>query len=742
MPTVPTYNGAGVTPSSQPGGGFAAPQAANAAPQQLQQLGDTSMRAGGAAASISNDIVMMANQVRVDDARNKLIEFNQRQTFDPENGFLSKKGSAALDADPLGRSLQQRYSEEMQDKISELSAGLGNDAQRRVFSQEAANLATQFHGQVESHVMKEYHAYFDATQDGTIKLAADAAKLHWSDPDAVGAQIKSAQAAVWKKGLHNGEPGNLTEAKIKETTSAIHTGVIDAALQQNNPEYALGYLDRFKDQMTADDVLKVRGVLNKDVYQRLADGIATNVVASARTQVAPSDYGRMVGITMQSESGGNPNAVGPYVKGQGTAKGSMQVMDATARDPGYGITPARDDSPEERARVGRDVLAAMVKNYAGDPAKAWAAYNAGPGTVDKAIAAAKKNGTNWQDEMANFQSPANFQQTKAYVAKNLAALGSGAGARKPTLLEVHDQVRAQVEAKFGATPPAGVLKLALASATQQFEDLSKAIKADEDQRVTIAMQGVMQNGGRFSALPYAVRSQIPADKVDNVLSFAQKVAKGDDITNPAVYQRLSDPTVLRRLSDDEFFHLRGELSESDFKHFSAQRAEALGKATEATGTINSQAVKDALENRFLSLNINAKAKEGTDDAARIGAITKFVTDSILTQQKTIGKKMTDAEVEKHIDGLFAKSVSFRNSFMGFDTDGKTSQRLLTMQADDIPRDTREALKADFKRAGIDKPTDADLLGAYFRLKQLPLAAPRQPDTTRAKSGKITVAKGN
>jgi soluble lytic murein transglycosylase len=731
MPTVPTYNGTGVAPSSAPGGGFAAPQAGNAAPQQLQQLGDATVRAGAVGTNIVSDIQMMANQLPVDASINTLREFQQDRTYNTQDGFLAKRGRAALEPDPLGRSLQQQYGEEMQDKINELSSNLANDAQRRVFLQQASQLVTHFNGQVESHMLQEYRSYGLETQQGTIKLAADAAKRNWSNPDAIGEQVKSAQAAVWKAGQIAGEPGNLTAAKIKETTSAIHTGVIDAALQENNPEYALGYIDRYKDQMTADDLLKVRGVINKDVYQRLADGIATNVVTGARKQVMPSDLSRMAEITASSESGGRErDSAGNLITSSKGAQGSMQVMPGTRVDPGYGVTPAKDDSDAERTRVGRDYLQALVKNYAGDPAKAWGAYNWGPKNVDAAI---KEHGADW----LSFAP----KETQDYVAKNMAALGTGGGVRKPTLQDVHDQVRAQVEAKFGATPPAGVLKLALASATQQFEDLNKAIKAEEEANVTVAFQGLMQNGGRFSALPYAVRSKIPADKVDNVLSFAARIAKGDDITNPAVYQRLSDPAMLRRLSDDQFFHLRAELSESDFKHFSAQRAAAMDKSTNKTEEINMSAMNNALRDRFQSLGIDPTPKDGTDEAARVGTIKKFVTDTMLQHQKTTGKQMTDAEVEKHIDSLFAKSVTFRTSVLGIDT-GTTSQRLLSMQAGDIPGATRDALVADFKAAGIDKPTESDLLGAYLRLKQIPQVTPRQQDSARRKTGNITIAKGN
>lgn len=71
------------------------------------------------------------------------------------------------------------------------------------------------------------------------------------------------------------------------------------------------------------------------------------------------------------------------------ALGEMQVMPKTVRDPGFGVAPAKDKSPDEIARVGRDYLQAMLGKY-GDKNKALIAYNMGPGSTDKWIAAGEK----------------------------------------------------------------------------------------------------------------------------------------------------------------------------------------------------------------------------------------------------------------------------------------------------------------------------------------------------------------
>jgi membrane-bound lytic murein transglycosylase MltF len=75
------------------------------------------------------------------------------------------------------------------------------------------------------------------------------------------------------------------------------------------------------------------------------------------------------------------------------AVGDMQTMPATLRDPGYGVVPARDDSDDERTRVGEDYLLAMTKKF---PTldEALAAYNWGPGKVRRHGIEAAPPGTN------------------------------------------------------------------------------------------------------------------------------------------------------------------------------------------------------------------------------------------------------------------------------------------------------------------------------------------------------------
>ena len=107
--------------------------------------------------------------------------------------------------------------------------------------------------------------------------------------------------------------------------------------------------------------------------------------------MAQQTFEEIAAAVKQAESGGkrykdDGKTLTTSAKG---ALGEMQVMPKTIRDPGYGVVPARDKSPDEIARVGRDYLQAMLGKY-GDMDKALAAYNWGPGSTDKWIAAGAK----------------------------------------------------------------------------------------------------------------------------------------------------------------------------------------------------------------------------------------------------------------------------------------------------------------------------------------------------------------
>jgi len=91
----------------------------------------------------------------------------------------------------------------------------------------------------------------------------------------------------------------------------------------------------------------------------------------------------LINKIMQKESGGRRyDKDGNLLTSPKGAQGEMQVMPGTARDPGFGIRPARAGDPDDLARVGREYFNVMLDKYK-DPKLAAIAYNWGPGNTDK-----------------------------------------------------------------------------------------------------------------------------------------------------------------------------------------------------------------------------------------------------------------------------------------------------------------------------------------------------------------------
>lgn len=694
--------------------------------QQLQQLGGALVGVSDAAVRIATSMQQDINQTQVDDALNKTREASLKLTYDPEAGYMGIKGAAVTDREN-GTWLPDEYGAKLQSTISDLSMRLGNDEQRRQFAMRANDIATSFKGNVEAHTMQEYKSHQLSVQDGAVKLGVDEGIRNWSDPLKVDTAVSSVSAAVARAGQLRGKSGNQIMSEMLAATSLIHSGVIDAALQNNNPTYAQMYLEKNKAGMTADDILKVNGVITHDLDGRIAQHAVGQTVESFQRKFAPDDTTRLYSIVEQLESGGNPDAVGPYVPGQGAAKGKMQVMDATSSNPGYGVTPAKDDSKEERARVGRDYLQAMVKKF-GTTAQGLAAYNAGPGKegtngYDKdgkplpglapamARADAKGSPQNWLAEMP--------KETQTYVTNGMSKLGSGQGA---PAIPTEQEFISDAVARLGPNPRPSQLQFTRAAAEHQYGIITKSIKEKSDNVLLQAQQEMIANGGNYNGMSLATRqamSQFAPGRMDDLALFAKRIARGDNETNPQLYLNLATKTQeMAKLSDAEFMQFRTQLSEADFKRFANERADILnGKSTTGAGKIDFSSVNALLDSRLTSIGINsAPGPKDTAALNRYGTIQKYVIDSVAEKQIKLDRPLNDVELVKHIDGLFAKDAKFQNLWTGGGHGSIYSQKLLSMKIDDIPPDSLAKVKASLARAGAPDPTEDQLLRTYWKWK--------------------------
>lgn len=97
-----------------------------------------------------------------------------------------------------------------------------------------------------------------------------------------------------------------------------------------------------------------------------------------------ASFSTPMGAINQIESSGAADSTAGIVNPDSGARGSMQVLASTARDPGFGLTPSNGTPPDD-ARLGRQYYAMLRQRY-NDPSIAAVAYQMGPGAADKWLA--------------------------------------------------------------------------------------------------------------------------------------------------------------------------------------------------------------------------------------------------------------------------------------------------------------------------------------------------------------------
>lgn len=715
MPRVPTYDNFQATPNTLQPVRLAAPQFQDIAGQQMQQSGQQMQRAGKQAGQIALNIQEQANQLRVNEALNKAKELALRLEFDNEAGFRNLKGINAIER-PDGKALEQEYGETFERDISEIAASLGNDAQRQAFMANAQGMTLGLRERAMRHEADEFKTHSLSVADGIQATAIREIELNWRDPGVIQNAVTRIRAETYRQAQLLGKSAEWQEAKARKLTSTAHKTALLASLEANDPAYADAYLRKFSEQMDGDDILTVRGHVTKAMDAQVGVGVAAEVMGKLAPRIQTGDVERAFNILIGTESNGQQfDKDGKPLTSSAGAIGIAQVMPGTGPEAAklaglqWDENRYKNDADYNRA-LGMAYFQEQLRTNGGDLRKAFAAYNAGPGRLQEAIKKAEKNNQLAENDPAiPMRSYVDFlpAETKAYIAKNMREFEAGQGQNKrPTIQEIDEQLRADPRL---ADNPARY-RIAREEAERQFEQQTKAIKQRDDEAVATAMRGIIENGGRYSDLPVSIRAALPPKEVDNLISFAQKISKGDDSTSLLLYQKLtSSPGMLAQLSDNEFFALRRELSEADFKHFAQERAKLSGvQGGAGAGSLNTEAINRAINHRLLMLKEDPEPKDGSADAARIGGMRKFVNDYFLTAQREAGKKFTDAEVVQHIDQLFAMNTTLRGFF------SNSSGVMLNMKAGDIPKGERQAIESAFKRNGVDSPTDAQILDIYWK----------------------------
>lgn len=383
----------------------------------------------------------------------KAIEKEDRLAYATSRAKLLQTAIATrkeLETDPDFETWEARFAERMRPAREEAARLIRSRSDRSLFEQEAEVDILRVSTELAQAAQVRRGSAAVADADEQLAALQDAAQDATDDASrgaiigTAGELLKSLRSQGYITAEEEGR--RLREWRQNHVVQRIET-LRDAEQfeeAQRLFEASQGWLDSATETRVASlltDALDNRDTLIRGEQYFQAGGARLVPDGQPATSVAPPplpatpDITRMVAITARAESGNRErDSQGRLITSPAGAQGLMQVMPATARDPGHGIRPWDGKTDEDRSRVGRELLAALLSKYNGDAAKAWAAYNWGEARVDRAVS---RHGDNW---LAH--APA---ETRNYVRANVAALGgaqAGTAPQRPNITSIYAAIDA------------------------------------------------------------------------------------------------------------------------------------------------------------------------------------------------------------------------------------------------------------------------------------------------------------
>lgn len=449
-------------------------------------LGAGLQRAGQALsekATVDDQINATYDEARAKALDNEYQDFERNLLFG-DDGFYKKQNADALNArDTTQTAITQQIATLTGKAQTPRERDMLTQVLNRRRQETFTGIGRYSQGQVISYAKVQSSARIDNATNNYILFA--------DDPDRGPAELATIRSEISAQASLLGlQDAGVIKAMTSDALSKAYAGVVEAKAV-NDPIAAMTFLEKNRDSIDPATQLRLDRQLHPALVERDANGLADMAVgepgpmADAKGPIMP----RLTGIVVGLEGGGS--LANPKTSPKG-ARGPMQVMPGTNSDPGFGVRPAQNDSETERARVGRDYLAAMMARYGNDPARAMAAYNGGPGRVDEAI---RKNGSNWLAAMP--------KETRDYVANGMKQLGGGTSQGNAS-----GDLGAQLATVDRVARDRGMtdeVRLAARAEVERRYALGKRVEAErEDAAKDSALESVMALGDRFTST-----SQIP-----------------------------------------------------------------------------------------------------------------------------------------------------------------------------------------------------------------------------------------
>lgn len=380
---------------------------------------DTAMQqAGEVGEKVGTDMADTMDRTSVNDAYANTFSPAARDIYQK---YISLQGKAAVDGLPDAQA-------QMQDLLNTTKSNM-SPKQQEMFSSIATGRLENDGNRMAMYSDQQSKEYMAKTSDSMLDNFATDAGDHYNDPQRFQQSLQSGNAEIDGYGARTGQSADQIQAR----KVAFNAKMIQSKYEAQSVYDPEGARDAYAAEL-ANNLTPTAIADHPAGAQIQAD--ATNTMKSLDSVVQPPRAQQAVTNITNGQPVANYTPLAQTVEKYGEmsaqtavsskgAMGVMQLMPATAQQVAQELNLPYDpklltaDTPEGKEynrQLGSKYLADMCERYGGNQTLAVAAYNAGPGNVDKWV---KTIGDPRTGQVTNeaFADAIPIQETKDYVSR-------------------------------------------------------------------------------------------------------------------------------------------------------------------------------------------------------------------------------------------------------------------------------------------------------------------------------------
>lgn len=635
-----------------------------------------------------------------------------------DDAYFLKEGFAAAEA-KVG--IEERFKALRENAISQTKNQRQRDMLAPVLDKRLGDGLVEVikyaEGQTAIELQKQSEARIAGFQEDAVR--------GFADPERYADNIAGGLLELEKFATDKGWSEERLDDAEEKFVSSVHTAVINGRLAADDLDGAMELLGKYRDDLSFNDAQAIESKLQPVIQFRQAEDDALVALGTvpllgpddASTPGTPASLATQLSAIESNESGGKQfNDGGGVLTSSAGAIGVMQVMPGTgpeaARLAGLAWDPKRfrDDINYNRA-LGQAYYKEQLRKFGGDPIKAAAAYNAGPGSARKgtgvmgAMARARKAGEpeNW----VKYLPP----ETQDYVAKfkrktGAAASDGGSEPRKWDLSAAYTALEDRAKKEKWTPERLERARQRVDERVKRDEMLESRQAADEYETAVDTMDRLGKNFTDVSQIPnfdkLEPEQRIQLRGIAERNAAPEPVAANGDIALKLEILAIENP---EQFLEEDLRLYRSQMTAAEFASLQTKAATIRAKPQEEiafrgaiNGTINSFATKDM-------------ALEGKPNAERKVRVVGIMENWLRGHVKPGVQPTQDQLLEalRFATGSVSRPAGGLKGALGF---GDTEVRRTDLPVYQIPSDVRRAIMRAWTAEKGRPPTDQQIVDFY------------------------------